>query len=216
DPHVHVGRSPLGHRNWALFLYLGRIDSKKAIENLIEALNEAELFLPSDFQLKIAGNAHNPYGIQLVELVRKLDLKHKVKFIGHIEGAAKQKLLASAHFLFMPSHTENFGIVVAEALGQGTPAVASKQTPWSILAAKRAGFWVDNDVKSLADCIDKILRLHPKEYEIICSNTRPLAVQEFDIQQNIHKWQEIYQILGKHRETISSNNSNHIKLSQTK
>ncbi|MEL6943952.1 MAG: glycosyltransferase, partial [Bacteroidota bacterium] len=63
-------------------LYLGRIDPKKAIENLILALNKSDLFIPSDFQLKIAGRHHNAYGRQLLELVKKLNLQHKVKFIG--------------------------------------------------------------------------------------------------------------------------------------
>lgn len=174
------------------FLYLGRIDPKKAIENLIEAFHQSDLFIPSDFQLKIAGNHQNAYGKQLVELVKRLNLQHKVKFIGHISGEAKQRLLARAHFLFMPSHTENFGIVVTEALAQGTPAVASKQTPWSILEERQAGFWVDNDVENLKTCIDHILKLPPKVYQEICKNTRPLANESFNIKNNIYKWQKVY------------------------
>ncbi|MEL6720869.1 MAG: glycosyltransferase, partial [Bacteroidota bacterium] len=174
-------------------LYLGRIDPKKAIENLILALNKSDLFIPSDFQLKIAGRHHNAYGRQLLELVKKLNLQHKVKFIGHISGDAKQRLLAHAHFLFMPSHTENFGIVVTEALAQGTPAVASKQTPWKILEERKAGFWVDNDIESLKTCVDDILALHPKAYREICKNTRPLANEYFNINNNIYKWQNVYE-----------------------
>jgi len=189
------------------FLYLGRIDSKKAIENLIQALHQSELFLPSDFQLKIAGNPHNTYGKKLVELVKKLNLQHKVRFVGHIVGEAKQKLLAAAYFLFMPSHTENFGIVVAEALAQGTPAVASKHTPWSILEEQNAGFWVNNDIHILANCIDQIIKLTPDKYQELCKNTHPLVKTEFDIHNNIYKWQEIYNSLVGN----ITNSANHIK-----
>ncbi|MEM6699589.1 MAG: glycosyltransferase family 4 protein, partial [Bacteroidota bacterium] len=190
--------TPIKVKKENFFLYLGRIDPKKAIENLIEALHQSDLFIPSDFQLKIAGNHHNAYGKQLVELVKKLNLQHKVKFIGHISGDAKQRLLAGAHFLFMPSHTENFGIVVTEALAQGTPAVASKRTPWKILEDKSAGFWIENDIKSLGRCIDDILALHPKSYQEMCKNTRPLANEYFNIQNNIYKWQEVYETLANH------------------
>jgi glycosyltransferase involved in cell wall biosynthesis len=176
-------------------LYLGRIDSKKAIENLIEAVHQSKSFGASGFSLKIVGDHNNPYGQQLVDLVDQLHLNTKVAFVGHAAGIAKQKLLAAAYFLIMPSHTENFGIVVAEALAQNTPAVASIHTPWQILETRQAGFWVDNQVDSLAACIDRILELSPEEYQQIQANTRSLVVEELDIHANISKWEQVYQHL---------------------
>ena len=174
-------------------LYLGRIDSKKAIENLITALDQSKSFRTSGFRLKIVGDHDNPYGSQLIDLVGQLNLDMLVEFVGHASGMEKQRILAAAYFLIMPSHTENFGIVVAEALAQGTPAVASIHTPWQILEKKQAGFWVDNQVNNLAACLDQILQLSPEEYKELQSNTRPLVVEEFDIQVNIAKWIQAYQ-----------------------
>lgn len=177
------------------FLYLGRIDSKKAVENLIEALERSVYFRASGFKLKIAGDHHNTYGRQLVDLVEQLDLIEKVEFVGHTSGEAKQKLLATAYFLIMPSHTENFGIVVAEALAQGTPAIASMHTPWQILEQKQAGFWVDNGAESLADCLDQVLQLSEQDYQKMQANTRPLVEAEFDVWANIAKWEATYRAL---------------------
>jgi glycosyltransferase involved in cell wall biosynthesis len=174
-------------------LYLGRIDSKKAIENLIEALDESKYFRASGFRLKIAGDHRNPYGKKLMDLVDQLNLKEQVAFVGHISGRAKQKLLAAAYFLIMPSHTENFGIVVAEALAQGTPAVASIHTPWQILEQKGAGFWVDNQIDGLANCLDRILQLSEETYEKIQFRTRPLVEKELDVNANIVKWLAVYE-----------------------
>lgn len=193
------------------FLYLGRIDSKKAIENLIKALHRSEKFRNSGFSLKIVGDYDNPYGRQLEDLVEQLGLNAKVEFVGHVSGVKKQKLLAAAHFLIMPSHTENFGIVVAEALAQGTPAVASIHTPWQILETKKAGFWVDNQVDSLANCIDQILQLSSAEYEEIQSNTRRLVEEEFDIQANMAKWERVYrELLPKKLKKLNLNDTEKI------
>lgn len=184
-------------------LYLGRIDSKKAIENLIKAVHQSQYFKASGFTLKIAGDYHNAYGRQLEDLVDHLEMNAKVEFVGHTSGTEKQKLLAAAYFLIMPSHTENFGIVVAEALAQGTPAIASIHTPWQILEERQAGFWIDNEVRTLAECLDHILQLSAEEYEKIQINTRPLAVAEFDIHANIDKWQQFYQSLLYKKEVLA-------------
>jgi glycosyltransferase involved in cell wall biosynthesis len=56
----------------------------------------------------------------------------------------------------VPSYTENFAIVVAEALAHGVPVIASKGTPWSRLEEMKCGLWVDNDPETLARAIRSI------------------------------------------------------------
>ena len=173
-------------------LYLGRIDSKKAIENLISALDHSKKFRTSGFHLKIVGDYNNLYGQKLIKLVDQFHLEKEVEFVGHASGLEKQQLLAAAYFLIMPSHTENFGIVVAEALAQGTPAIASIHTPWKILEDWKAGFWLDNNVRSLAECIDQVLQFSTNDYAQLQENTRPLVDAEFNIYLNIDKWIAVY------------------------
>ena len=186
---------PVAQEKEPYLLYLGRIDPKKAIEHLIEALDQSSSFRRSGYHLKIVGDYDNAYGQKLLQLVHQLDLSERVTFVGHASGARKQQLLAAAYFLIMPSHTENFGIVVAEALAQSTPAVASIHTPWQVLEPSHAGYWVDNAVDSLAACIDRIIQLSPEEYEFMRSGTRPLVVKAFDVHANIGRWQQAYRAL---------------------
>jgi glycosyltransferase involved in cell wall biosynthesis len=174
-------------------LYLGRIHPIKAIENLIEAINLSQNFKNQEFKLKIAGNYNNPYGKELIALIKKLKLENKVEFVGHIEGNKKQELLAKAYYLVMPSHTENFGNVVVEALAQKTPVIASKGTPWNILETRKAGYWVDNDVQSLVKIIDNVLSQDRKSYDDMSVNALKLAKEEFDIERNIYEWINSYQ-----------------------
>ncbi|WP_116107090.1 glycosyltransferase family 4 protein [Lewinella sp. IMCC34191] len=175
------------------FMYIGRIDPKKAIENLIEALSRSRSFLSSEFTLKIVGDYYNDYGRMLVNLVEKKGLGNRIRFLGHRDGREKEELLASAWFTFMPSHTENFGIVVMEGLAQGTPAVASTGTPWEVLEQHHAGYWVPNDPESLEKTVDRILQLPPDELRQMNENAYRLAREEFSIHANISEWEEAYQ-----------------------
>ncbi|MEL7160178.1 MAG: glycosyltransferase family 4 protein [Bacteroidota bacterium] len=180
------------------FLFIGRIDPKKAIENLIEALAASPLFRKSPFTLRIVGEHHNEYGKKLERQVEESGLAGRVEFLGHRTGVEKEELLAGAWFTFMPSHTENFGIVVTEALAQGTPAVASTGTPWELLETEDAGYWVDNDPDSLTEVIEEILKLSDDRMEELNRNALELASEHFDIHQNIDKWVDAYhQILAR-------------------
>jgi glycosyltransferase involved in cell wall biosynthesis len=54
----------------------------------------------------------------------------------------------------LPSYTENFGVVIAEALSQSVPVITTKGTPWSVLPKIAAGWWINNDVSSLSLILD--------------------------------------------------------------
>jgi glycosyltransferase involved in cell wall biosynthesis len=61
--------------------------------------------------------------------------------------------------LVVPSDFENFGMIIPEALIQGIPVIASKGAPWEELNTHHCGWWVDNDVDTLAATIDKAIHL---------------------------------------------------------
>jgi glycosyltransferase involved in cell wall biosynthesis len=174
-------------------LYIGRIHPKKAIENLIISCSKNQSFINSNFKLIIVGNYNNEYGRKLIRLTKEKKLyDSKIQFLGHVEGIKKQKIYNQAYFTFLPSHTENFGNVVLESLAQGTPVVASKGTPWTILEEYEAGFWVNNDTNSLSTVLDKILNMRKEEYLKYRSNSYSLAKDKFDIEKNIAMWIELY------------------------
>jgi glycosyltransferase involved in cell wall biosynthesis len=151
------------------------------------------------FSLIIAGKSERKYlsyETELKNLVQRLGLEEKVKFIGHIEGREKDKLIAESYVLVLPSHSENFGMVVVEALAQGTPVIASKGTPWEELESYKAGYWVQNSPQSLAKALDDILSLDTKKYKELTKNSLRLA-QKYDIRKNINLWIEFYKGLLK-------------------
>lgn len=173
-------------------LYIGRIHPKKAIDNLIKGLAISKSFLNSDFKLKIAGRGKKRFETDLVQLIKDLKLENKIEFAGQIEGEEKQRLLANAYFTIMPSHSENFGIVVLESLAQTTPVIASKGTPWSSLENEKVGFWIDNSPESLAKKIDFILEMSESVYTKYRDRCRNFVEKGFDIEMNIDKWIKFY------------------------
>jgi glycosyltransferase involved in cell wall biosynthesis len=190
-PNYMVLPHPLKLAKEVYFSYIGRIHPIKAIENLIEAVSLSDKFMASNFLLKIAGNTSNDYGIALKEQVKKLKLEAKVIFVGHLEGQDKEQFLSASYFNFMPSHNENFGLVVIESLAQGTPVVASKGTPWIVLEKQNAGFWVGNTPIEIATVMNKLLSLNDEEYAFFLENAFNIA-NSFDIYANIDKWINAY------------------------
>jgi glycosyltransferase involved in cell wall biosynthesis len=176
-------------------LYIGRIHPKKAIDNLIKAVLKSEEFMNSEYVLKIAGSGKQEFETDLRGLVEKLELNKKVIFVGQVEGLEKQKLLADAFWTIMPSHTENFGIVVLESLAQSTPVIASKGSPWASLEDERIGFWTENSPEMLAAKISEVLNMPTFEYEEYRARCRGFVEREFDINKNIDKWVELYENL---------------------
>ncbi len=172
--------------------YMGRIHPIKALDNLFEGLSISRLFMSSSFKFKIAGRDDSDYAKGLKDLVEKLKLENKIEFLGHLEGNKKQVLFSKASFTFLVSHSENFGNVVVESLAQKTPVVASKGTPWQVLEKDKAGFWIDNSPKQIAEKIDEIIDMPLQEYNEYSKNAYALINEKFNIDKNVEKWISVY------------------------
>jgi glycosyltransferase involved in cell wall biosynthesis len=139
-------------------LFLGRLDPKKGIERLLDAC--ALLTMPrSDWSLTIAGSGTTEYTEEIRRRIAALALTANVTMAGQTTGAQKEALFASADMLAVPSFTENFAMVVVEALARSVPVLASTGTPWTKLPEKGCGLWVDNDPESLAQAIQKMAHM---------------------------------------------------------
>jgi len=168
-PGVHTAVIPNGvelpprleHRDGSgdlRLVFLGRIDPKKGIENLLAACSRLAA-VGRPWSLTIAGSGDPTYTSGLEESARKLGLQERVSFVGEVRGQAKADLFAASDLGVFPSHTENFAMVVAEALAHGVPVIASKGTPWCGLDAHGCGLWVENDPATLSAAIERMGRM---------------------------------------------------------
>lgn len=133
--------------------YLGRLDPKKGIPSLLGACALLPSLGLSAFELTIAGGGPPEYEQFLHVQRRTLGLTQEVRFTGELPDADKADFFAQLDLLVMPSHTENFGIVAAEALAHGVPVIASRGTPWAALVEHDCGLWIDNTPEELAHAI---------------------------------------------------------------
>lgn len=133
-------------------LFLGRIHPIKAVENLIDAVTVVS-GKGTSCRLTIAGGGDAGYIASLKQRAARLQ---GVAFIGEVSEEGKAELFAQADVLVLPSYSENFGMVVAEALAHGVPVIASTNTPWEEVEAKGCGLWVNNAPESLAAALVKM------------------------------------------------------------
>src|SRR5258708_15217888 len=131
-------------------LYIGRLDPIKGIENLLVALPKVS---GVETHLAICGRGATDYEEELQWLVSKLGLREPAPFRGMTHGQAKNPAFLEADLCVVPSFTENFGMVVAEALAHGGPVIASRGTPWAEFETRDSGLWGGNSPESLAKAI---------------------------------------------------------------
>lgn len=138
-------------------LYLGRIHPIKGLDLLLEAWALIEAQHPQ-WQLLVAGRGEAAH-VQAVKAMTEQLAVQRVSFTGPLYGEAKSQAYIDADLFVLPTHSENFGMVVAEALAHACPAVVSRGAPWSGLTSEGCGWWVDNSVPILAAALDAAMRL---------------------------------------------------------
>jgi glycosyltransferase involved in cell wall biosynthesis len=121
-------------------LFLSRIHPKKGLLILLEAWARLR---PPGWRLVIAGNDEGGHTAEVTAAIALHGLADVVHLSGPTFGAAKEKAFAEADLFVLPSLSENFGVVVAEALVRGLPVLTTTGTPWSDVVTARAGWWVD-------------------------------------------------------------------------
>ncbi|WP_339903144.1 glycosyltransferase [uncultured Cyclobacterium sp.] len=181
-------------------LFIGRINPIKNIDVLIKSVVLSQKLSKVKLNLLIVGSARLPYEIayekRLKQLVKTLNIQDSVTFMGHVQGGYKDKLIASSQALVLPSQSENFGNVVLEALAQGTPVIASKNTPWQSLTKFNAGYWTEGSVDGISKSIVQLIDLPKIDYLKMRDRAYSLCLNNFDIKSNIFHWEKLYKKLS--------------------
>ncbi len=142
DPKVELlkffARYPeLGGKKLALFM--GRIHPKKGCDLLIEAFARV-LGQHPNWHLVIAGPDQVGWRQELNCRAEQLGLAPRMTWTGMLGGEMKWGALRAAEIFVLPSHQENFGIAIAEALAAGVPAlISNKVNIWREIEVDRAG-----------------------------------------------------------------------------
>lgn len=148
------------HSRLRRIVFFGRVHKVKAVDHLVKAWGALQADLP-EWELVIAGPDCGARG-ELEAIIAEANIP-RVRFTGEINGQAKYDFLREADIYVLPSHTENFGVTVAEALACGTPSIASQGTPWEGLETVRCGKWVPIGVEPLVTALRELTSLTDEE-----------------------------------------------------
>ena len=137
-------------------VFLSRIHPKKGLLDLVEAWSALR---PTGWELLIAGPDENGYRQVVEGAIRKQHLEGSVRLLGPVEGTEKSQLLQKARWFVLPSYSENFGLVIAEALAAEVPVITTHGTPWEELNERQCGMWIPTGAEALTKALRSALSM---------------------------------------------------------
>ena len=164
-------------------LFLGRLHEKKGCDLLIEAFAENAAKFPQ-LHLVLAGPDQQGWKAKLLATASRRGLRGRVHFPGMLQGGAKWGAFHAAEVFILPSHQENFGIAVAEALACGTPVlISNKVNIWHEILEDGVGLVEDDTLEGTSRLLERWHDLSTVEREEMAVRCRSSFERRFDIKQ---------------------------------
>jgi glycosyltransferase involved in cell wall biosynthesis len=157
-------------------LFLGRIYPVKGLPMLVDAWARVR---PADWRLRIAGPDEAGHRTEIERAVSASGLRDIISFVGPLDGAGKSAEFRNADLFVLPTHSESFGMAIAEALAHGLPVLTTKGTPWSMLPQRDCGWWVEPTANDIADGLRQATSLQPMALRAMGARGRELVAAEF-------------------------------------
>jgi glycosyltransferase involved in cell wall biosynthesis len=157
-------------RQRRFFLFLSRIHRKKGCDLAIEALGRVAAAHP-DLDLVMAGPDEEGLRPQLEARAERLQIAHRVHWTGMLQGDLKWGALRAAEAFVLPSHHENFGVAVVEALACRLPVLISdKVNIWPDILQEEAGIVNPDTAEGTYRSMETLLAMQPEERQRMVNN----------------------------------------------
>jgi len=181
----NFSRSERGEKRRVLFV--SRMHPKKGVVELVEAWSGIQHQIPNtnlnnwrcELVYTMSGDVEREYVVKIKARVKELGLEDQFIFTGALDDDAKWQAYARADLFALPTYSENFGIVVAEALWAGVPVITTKGTPWQELEVCQCGWWIDVGIKSLVAAFKEALLLPDAERREMGERGRKLVEEKY-------------------------------------
>jgi glycosyltransferase involved in cell wall biosynthesis len=168
-------------RGKRLAIFLGRLHEKKGCDLLIRAFAKV-LATDPDWQLVMCGPDQVGWQAKLSVMAEQLNLSHRITWTGMLSGNLKWGALRASEVFVLPSHQENFGIVVAEALACGLPAlISNKVNIWREVQNSGAGIVGADDLEGTCAALETWVEMSSQQRSEMRLRARECFLQNFEI-----------------------------------
>ncbi len=163
------------------WLFLSRIHQKKGVDLLLMSYSKLKRIKDDIPDLVIAGpGIETAYGKSL----RTMGCGNSVHFPGMLEGDQKWGAFYGCETFILPSHQENFGIAVVEAMACRKPVlISNKVNIWREIEQGKGGLVYEDKVESLYTTLEKFLNLSPENKDALGKNALQLFNKQFTVEQ---------------------------------
>jgi glycosyltransferase involved in cell wall biosynthesis len=188
DKYAALSAGPFANIEIPYALFLSRVDIKKGLDRLISAWK----WVP-DLTLIIAGNDESGYRKTLEKIAEDNQVSARIRFVGIVSDEHKWALYEHATMFVLPSYSENFGNVVAEAMAMGCPVVVTPEVGLaSLVRESGSGVVVDGAPKILAEAISALLQ-DPNRRELMGERGRLTARQHLSWESVASRMESVYE-----------------------
>lgn len=193
---VHCSNLGLDH-NCKYILYMGRIEEKKGLYFLFEAFVDF-VKTNTEWQIIVAGPIYDrDYYHKCKNFIENSGYGTSIKWVGMVSGSQRIDAYGSADLFVLPTHSENFGIVVAEALAAGLPVITTDGTPWIEIRNEFAGYIVSLSRQSIFLAMENFNRLNNRDKDKMISSAKNIA-KRYSWKKPAEDMQMLYQwLLGE-------------------
>jgi len=163
-------------------LFMGRVHPKKGCDLLIEAF-AAVLKNDPEWELVIVGPDEVGWMDKLNRLAEELGVAERITWTGMLSGGLKWGALRSSEVFVLPSHQENFGIAVAEALAVGVPVlISNKVNIWREVRADEAGIVAEDTLTGTCALLKSYVGMPAEKKLAMRQNAESSFIQRFEIE----------------------------------
>ncbi|WP_051747904.1 glycosyltransferase [Nevskia soli] len=197
-------------RGRRLILFMSRLHAKKGCDLLVEAFARVAPDDPS-LHLVMAGPDQDGWKKELEALAKRSGIAERITWTGMLHSDMKEGAMRAAEVFVLPSHSENFGVVVVEALARGIPVlITNKVNIWKEIQSDGAGLVAEDTEIGVTEMLERWLKIDVAMRVQMAQCARECFERRFDIKKSAANLIDVIQrsIANRH---VATGHSNHAK-----